>query len=77
MGNLQAHLPTLSAECLVVFDQNQKDPRPHPPYSPNLAPNDYFFFPWMKNVLKGERFAHMEEVKQTEKMTSTKRHQNP
>jgi hypothetical protein len=35
----------------------------HPPYSPDLAPCDFFLFPRMKNVLKGKRFADVEEVK--------------
>jgi hypothetical protein len=26
----------------------------HPPYLPDLAPCDFFLFPWMKNVLKGK-----------------------
>ena len=29
---------------------------PHPPYSPNLAPCDFFLFPKMKMKLKGRRF---------------------
>ena len=37
---------------------------PHPPYSPDLIPNWLFLFPWMKEVLKGEHFADVEEVKQ-------------
>jgi histone-lysine N-methyltransferase SETMAR len=37
------------------------------PYSPNLAPCDFFLFPRMKKVLKGKSFADVEEVK--EKMT--------
>ena len=37
---------------------------PHPPYSPDLIPNWLFLFPWMKEVLKGKRFADVEEVKQ-------------
>ena len=39
---------------------------PHPPYSPDLAPSDFFvcLFPWMKNVLKGICFTDVEEVKQ-------------
>ena len=36
---------------------------PHPPYSPDLAPCDFFLFPTMKKTLKGKRFATMEEVK--------------
>ena len=29
---------------------------PHPPYSPDLAPSDYFLFPKLKESLRGERF---------------------
>jgi hypothetical protein len=35
----------------------------HLPYSPDLAPCDFFLFPRMKKVLKGKHFADMEEVK--------------
>jgi hypothetical protein len=35
----------------------------HPPYSPDLAPCDFFLFPQMKKVLKGKHFADVEEVK--------------
>ena len=34
----------------------------HPSYSPYLAPCDFFLFPRMKKVLKGKRFADVEEV---------------
>ena len=40
---------------------------PHPPYLLNLSPSNYFLFPLMKKVLKGKRFANVEEVKQTNK----------
>ncbi|GBM80430.1 hypothetical protein AVEN_145764-1 [Araneus ventricosus] len=29
----------------------------HPPYSPDLAPTDFFLFPRLKGVLKGLRFS--------------------
>ena len=29
---------------------------PHPPYSPDLAPKDFFLFPKLKMKLKGRRF---------------------
>ena len=29
---------------------------PHPPYSPDLAPCDYFFFPKLKYHLSGRRY---------------------
>ena len=36
---------------------------PHPPYSPDLAPCDFFLFPRMKCQMKGKRFADVSEVK--------------
>jgi len=35
----------------------------HPPYSPDLAPCDFFLFPRMKGQTKGKRFADVSEVK--------------
>ena len=37
---------------------------PHPPYSLDLTPRDFFFVPQMKKDLKGKHFADVEEVKQ-------------
>ena len=34
----------------------------HPPYSPDLAPSDYFLFPNLKKWLGGQRFFSNEEV---------------
>ena len=38
--------------------------RPHPPYSPDLAPADFFLFPKLKATLKGSRFQTVEEIKE-------------
>jgi hypothetical protein len=35
----------------------------HPPYSPYLAPYDFFLFPRMKGQKTGKRFADVREVK--------------
>jgi hypothetical protein len=35
---------------------------PYPPYSPGLAPRDFFLFPKMKLRLKGRRFSTIEEI---------------
>ena len=35
----------------------------HPPYSPDLAPNDFFLFPKIKEVLKGKNFDDIEDIK--------------
>lgn len=34
----------------------------HPPYSPDLAPNDFFLFPNIKGKLRGQRFTSAEEA---------------
>jgi len=35
----------------------------HPPYSPDLAPADFFLFPRLKSIMKGARFADMAAIK--------------
>jgi hypothetical protein len=35
---------------------------PHPPYSPDLAPADFFLFPKMKMQLKGRRFHSVADI---------------
>lgn len=35
----------------------------HPPYSPDLAPSDYYLFPKIKKELRGKKFSTDEEVK--------------
>jgi hypothetical protein len=34
----------------------------HPPYSPYLAPCDFFLFPRLKCTLKGKRFQDVAEI---------------
>ena len=40
-----------------------------PPYSPDLAPCDFFLFPRLKKVLKGHPFEAMEDIKQNSTKT--------
>ena len=35
---------------------------PHPPYSPDLAPSDFFLFGFLKNKLMGYNFNSEEEL---------------
>jgi hypothetical protein len=35
---------------------------PHPPYSPDLDPCDFFLFPRLKRTLKGKRFQDIAEI---------------
>ena len=37
---------------------------PHSPYSPDLAPSDFYFFPHIKKDFKGTHFTSDDEVKQ-------------
>ena len=40
---------------------------PHPPYSPDLAPCDFWFFPIVKMTMKGK---HFESIQDTEAATT-------
>ena len=44
---------------------------PHPPYSPDLAPCDFYLFPNLKSKLKGHHFGTMENIK---KILTVERH---
>jgi histone-lysine N-methyltransferase SETMAR len=35
---------------------------PHPPYSPDLAPSDYYLFSSLKSALRGKKYNNQEEV---------------
>jgi hypothetical protein len=49
----------------------------HPPYSPDLAPCDFFLFPKMKLQLKGRRFDTLEEIqRELQNVLVTLREQN-
>ncbi|GBO99422.1 hypothetical protein EVAR_628_1 [Eumeta japonica] len=41
----------------------------HPPYSPDLAPNDLYLFPSVKNKLSGQHFSNREETLKRSKCT--------
>jgi len=35
----------------------------HPPYSPNLAPCDFYLFPKVKNIMRGEHLVDVDTIK--------------
>ena len=45
----------LATKQVIILD--------HPPYSPDLAPCDYFLFPKLKGTIKGTRFEGVEDIK--------------
>ena len=59
--NAPAHTSLLIQQFLAKFNITQV---PHPPYSPDLAPCDFFIFPKIKFFLKGRRFDSISEIKQ-------------
>lgn len=36
---------------------------PQPPYSPDLAPIDFAFFPYLKSKLRGQRFLDLNDLR--------------
>jgi hypothetical protein len=72
LASPRQHASAQSLECETIFNKNSMTQFFHPPDSPNLVPCNFFLFPQMKQVLKGKRFAGVEEVKK--KMTGIKRH---
>jgi len=57
--NAPSHTSVLTQQFLV---KNKMTVIPHPPYSPDLAPCDFFLFAKMKLKLKGRRFDTTEEI---------------
>jgi hypothetical protein len=57
--NVPSHTSILTQQVLV---KNKMGVNPHQPYSPDLAPCDFFLFPKTKLKLKGRRFATTEDI---------------
>lgn len=51
-----------SAETMQFLTGQNIELMGHPPYSPDLAPNDFFLFPNIKKKLRGQRFPTPEEA---------------
>ncbi len=53
----------MSAPTLGFIGSNNIKLLPHLQYSPDLAPCDFFIFPYLKKKLRGRRFANLEALK--------------
>jgi hypothetical protein len=53
---------TLLCLCSDIWPQKNVAVVPHPPYSPDLTPCDFFFFPRMNSKIKGRRFQVVTEI---------------
>ena len=51
-----------SAQTTAFLSPQNIDLMSHPPYSPDLAPNDFVLFPYVKNKMNGQRFSTSEEA---------------
>ena len=63
IGSFTTTMPLPTQPCSSFWQKNNMTVIPHPPYSPNLAPCDFFLFPHMKGQMKGKCFADVTEVK--------------
>jgi transposase len=57
--NAPAHRSVLVTDFL---SKNNVTTLEHPPYSPDLAPGDFYVFPPLKSVLKGRRFYGVTDI---------------
>jgi transposase len=57
--NVKAHI---TQNCRTFCEENGLRLAPYPPYSPNLAPSDFFLFGYVKERLKGMVFPSYEEL---------------
>jgi len=57
--NAPAHRAVTTNEFLAKHNLSSL---PHPPYSPDLAPCDFFLFPQLKKTMQGRRFDYIEKI---------------
>ena len=51
-----------SAQTTAFLKTQNIDLLSHPRYSPDLAPNDFFLFPYVENKMRRQRFSTPEEA---------------
>ena len=54
----------ISRQVIATIDTLGFDVNNHPPYSPDLAPSDYFLFPNLKKDLRGRQFEDETQLKE-------------
>jgi len=64
LGTWNAFAPSHTLPVVQQFLAEKSIPViTQPPYSPDLAPSDFWLFPTLKMGLKGTRFTTMEDIK--------------
>ena len=59
-NNARPHTSLVTRQKLLELGW---DVLPHPPYSPDLAPSDYFLFRFLQNSLNGKNFNNDDDIK--------------
>ena len=54
--------PHVAAQSLKKLNELGLTILPHPPYSPDLAPSDFYLFSPMKSVLQGHTYCNEKDV---------------
>lgn len=54
--------PHTARKTLAAIRDKNWELLPHPPYSPDLAPSDFWLFGPMKNALRGKRYEGLKEI---------------
>jgi hypothetical protein len=49
--------------CEGIFTSKQITVLEHPPYSPDLAPRDFFLFPKIKEIMKERYFDNIDDIR--------------
>jgi histone-lysine N-methyltransferase SETMAR len=65
----------MARETVATITDLHFDTLPHPPYSPDLAPSDYYMFGPLKEAMGGKKFRSDEEVHQVVHECLRTRHQ--
>jgi len=60
LDNARPHIAAVALEALTEIGGSALK---HPPYSPDLAPCDFWAFPTLKRQLRGKRFSSDDEVR--------------
>jgi hypothetical protein len=59
LDDARPHTAAATVNHIVTFGWERLD---HAPYSPDLAPSDFHFFPTLKRTLEGSRFTINEDA---------------
>jgi histone-lysine N-methyltransferase SETMAR len=59
--NARPHTAQMTSQ---IMEQNSTQRAPHPAYSPNLAPSDFYLFDSVKQLLSGCQFADQDSLLQ-------------